>query len=394
VADYTLRHKADGTPYVQLYLGDNKVSGRQIRPYREFAGMSDAEAQEAAAEWVRQIVEAHKGGTSSRLGDRLRRYLDYLAADGRSYNTIKTYETFVGYCSSISRMEVDEVTPMVLNDLYTMLLTEGAHGTPLSHATVHSFRMFLQGAFRHLVSIGLVGFNPVNDSMRIHVTRAEAEAFDEESLRLVCRWIDAGLSEVPYTRVGIVRRNAAFALYLALHTGARAGEICAIRRSDVRLGMRTLSISGTVVQKGDEAVRQDRTKGKRSRNITLDERTVGPIQQHMRWQDGYLAAKGAKVPLVTSKGGFESPQMISHQFARMRRELGLDPSYHLHTFRHTHATWLLQSGLDARTVQERLGHARVETTLQLYGHVLPGRDAQAAAGFGDILDSITGARAS
>jgi integrase len=56
-----------------------------------------------------------------------------------------------------------------------------------------------------------------------------------------------------------------------------------------------------------------------------------------------------------------------------------------HTLRHTHATLLIASGVDAKTVSERLGHADVATTLRYYGHVMPGRDRQAAARFDEIL---------
>lgn len=386
---FTLKHKSDGTPYVRLFLGTNKVTGKQMRAYREFVGMTDAEAMDAASTWAQQVSRDFAGGTTDRLGDRLQRYLSYLETDGRSFNTVVTYRTYVGYCKPIEGLPVQDVTPLVLNDLYTLLLTKGIHGSPLSHTTVHNFRMFLQGAFRHFVTMGLIAYNPVGDSMRIHVVRPEVTAFDEETLRAVSRWISNNISESADTNVGVLHRNAAFAMYLALYTGARAGEICALRRRDLRLASKTMIISGTVVVKGSKPERQDRTKGKRTRSIAILERNITPIREHMRWQDGYLGSTYPRTPLVTVDGAFMSPITISQQFARMRRELGLDPSYHLHTFRHTHATWLLQSGYDMRTVQERLGHARVDTTLQLYGHVLPGRDAQAAEGFGQIMDEVT-----
>ena len=108
----------------------------------------------------------------------------------------------------------------------------------------------------------------------------------------------------------------------------------------------------------------------------------------MRWQDGYLTVTSPYTPIITVDGTYTSPKALSMFFARMRDDLGLDKSYHFHTLRHTHATWLLQSGYDMRTIQERLGHARVDTTLSLYGHVMPGRDAQAAEGFGRVIDEL------
>lgn len=385
----TLKHKADGTPYARIELGTNRVTGQRRRAYREFPGMTDADAQVAADKWAAMVASESEGGLTDRLGDRMNRYIEYLQADGRSHNTVDAYKTYVGYCAPISTLLVTEVTPVMLNDLYTLLLTKGAHGEPLSHTTVHNFRMFLQGAFRHFVMLGLISYNPVGDSMRIHVVRPEAEAFDEDSLRAVSAWIDRSIAAAPDNKYGLVRRNAAFAMYIALYTGARAGEICALRRRDLRLAAKTMSINGTVVDTKRGPVRQDTTKGKRSRNIAILDRNIETIRAHLRWQLGYLPSVSPSTPIVTRDGGFMSPASVSQQFARMKRELGLDPSYHLHTFRHTHATWLLQNGYDMRTVQERLGHARVDTTLQLYGHVLPGRDALAAEGFGQIMDEVT-----
>lgn len=386
---FTIKHKTDGTPYVRLYLGRNLVTGRRIQPYREFAGMTDEEAYAAAYAWVQGLEGQYMGGVSDRLGERLQRYLEYLEADGRSRNTVMAYKTYVGYCAPISALSVREVTPLVLNDLYVSLLRRGAHGTPLSHTTVHNFRMFLQGAFRHFVTIGLIPTNPVGDSMRIHVARPDARALDEDSLRLVSAWIDRMLSGDADSNATTTQRNAALAIYLALWTGARAGEICALRRCDVRMVSKTMSISGTVVEGADGPQRQERTKGKRTRNISLIERNVTTLKAHFAWQDGYLEKHGPMTPIVTATGFYTSPVMVSQAFAAMRDELGLDKSYHLHTLRHTHATWLLQGGYDMRTIQERLGHARVDTTLSLYGHVMPGRDAQAAEGFGRVIDDVT-----
>ena len=53
-------------------------------------------------------------------------------------------------------------------------------------------------------------------------------------------------------------------------------------------------------------------------------------------------------------------------------------------------TWLLLQGVDPKTVMERLGHAKVATTLELYGHVLPGRDAAAAQAFAEAASMAGG----
>ena len=67
-------------------------------------------------------------------------------------------------------------------------------------------------------------------------------------------------------------------------------------------------------------------------------------------------------------------------------KLGLDKSIHLHTLRHTHATTLLDLGVNMKTMSERLGHSDVGVTLRIYSHVLPGLDEQAAQLFAQSVN--------
>ncbi|MGH7764746.1 MAG: tyrosine-type recombinase/integrase, partial [Candidatus Dormibacteraceae bacterium] len=68
------------------------------------------------------------------------------------------------------------------------------------------------------------------------------------------------------------------------------------------------------------------------------------------------------------------------------------PKIGLHGLRHSHATLLLEDGADAKTVNERLGHDSVGTTLELYAHVTPKMRANAAARFGALLGRAQGIR--
>jgi integrase len=73
-----------------------------------------------------------------------------------------------------------------------------------------------------------------------------------------------------------------------------------------------------------------------------------------------------------------NPDTITQWFARTVRRSGL-PRLRLHDLRHTHATHLLAAGVGIKIVLERLGHASVAFTLDVYGHVMPGQQVSAAA---------------
>ena len=68
---------------------------------------------------------------------------------------------------------------------------------------------------------------------------------------------------------------------------------------------------------------------------------------------------------------------FSSEFARLMRKTGF--AVRFHDLRHTHASQLLKAGVPVRVVSERLGHAAASITLDVYAHVLPGQQQEAAA---------------
>ena len=78
------------------------------------------------------------------------------------------------------------------------------------------------------------------------------------------------------------------------------------------------------------------------------------------------------------------PDTISHAWGKLIKRLGLR-YIRLHDARHTHASILLKRGIHPKIVQERLGHATISTTLDIYSHVAPGLQQQAAEQFDDAL---------
>ena len=81
-----------------------------------------------------------------------------------------------------------------------------------------------------------------------------------------------------------------------------------------------------------------------------------------------------------------NPDAVSAAFARAVAKTDL-PRIRFHDLRHGHATYLLASGAHAGLVSERLGHATVAFTLDVYGYVMPGQQADAAAAVAALVDA-------
>ena len=78
------------------------------------------------------------------------------------------------------------------------------------------------------------------------------------------------------------------------------------------------------------------------------------------------------------------PDTISHAWVKLVKRAGLK-HFRLHDGRHTHASIMLKQGIHPKIVQERLGHATISTTLDLYSHVAPGLQEAAARHFDEAF---------
>ena len=75
-------------------------------------------------------------------------------------------------------------------------------------------------------------------------------------------------------------------------------------------------------------------------------------------------------------GGSMIPEVLSRKFNAIANACGIS-DVRFHDLRHTHATHLLTSGVPIHVVSARLGHASIQTTVDVYGHVLPASDMEA-----------------
>lgn len=174
-------------------------------------------------------------------------------------------------------------------------------------------------------------------------------------------------------------------------TGMRKGELCGLRWSDVDLDAKTLQVVRARVQHREGTTIEEPKTAKGYRTIALDDATAAALR---RWRKTQLEEQllmgagwqGGHDLLVTEPDGSPTvPNTLATRFGRLLDAAGL-PRIRLHDMRHTHATVLLNAGVPITVVSERLGHASVSITLDVYTHVQPGQDEEAAARAAAIVD--------
>jgi len=135
-------------------------------------------------------------------------------------------------------------------------------------------------------------------------------------------------------------------------------------------------------------IRLKRPKSGRGRVIDLSAMVVAELRKHRARQEAMLEQLGAKLMrdsfvYVMWNGEPVKPDTFSTMWAQWSE--GRKPRVRFHDLRHAHATHMLASGVNPKVAQERLGHSSVAFTMDIYSHVLPGMQADAAKKVGDAL---------
>lgn len=185
----------------------------------------------------------------------------------------------------------------------------------------------------------------------------------------------------------------AIAVWLAVTTGMREGEILGLRWIDVDWDQATLRVEQTLIDLGKShgGLTLQPPKTKKSRRVLpIDAATVAALRHHKAVQAQERLVAGWRyqdhgLVVQTAVGTPYWPRNLLERFRQAAAANGL-PVIRFHDLRHLHASYLLGAGIPIKVVQERLGHARIQTTLDIYGHLLPG----AAQTVTDIVEHLFG----
>jgi integrase len=276
---------------------------------------------------------------------------------------------------ALGEMRLVDITAEHLDRLYSDLLAQGK-----ASATVNKVHATIFGALRQAVRWGRIPFNPAaNASPPPAVNKKVTPPAVEDALRLLA---------------AAFQRDEAFGtlLHVALHLGCRRGEVCGLRWGDIDLEQGTVTIQRSVFRiTGQTGVRLT-TKTNKVRKVAIDSETVDLLRKYRakceaKANEGRALLTEASY-LFSPRPDFSepiSPASMTTRFAVLRDGLGMSGFSLKDASRHLHATLLIGSGADVKTVSGRLGHASAAMTLDTYSAWLPGRDREAADAFTDLL---------
>ena len=368
-----IRKRGKDTWQVCVNLGRDPLTHKRRQRYESVKGTE----REAEAVLVRLLHQRDTGfeiepGRLTVAGF-LERWLKDYAQPRTAPKTALRYSELMRLhvIPVIGEIPLAKLKPMHIQAVQGEILAKGLSGRTALH--VHRV---LKEALGHAVRWQLVYRNAADAVEPPRPDRYEIRIPPPEDIRRIL----AAADETPHGTL----------IYVAATTGLRLGELLGLRWRDVDLSNGTLSVTQNAQWVDGRMIFRTPKTAKSRRSVALSASTVQRLREHRQQQleqrmalgpayiDHGLVFTNAVGEPLTPHGGIRST------WAKVTRSLGF-PGLRIHDLRHAHASLMLAQGTHPKVVSERLGHATVGITLDIYSHVLPGLQREAAERLDELL---------
>jgi len=355
--------RAPGKFWIVLELGKDQ-RGRRKQRFVTFYGNKKA----ADAELLRHLQMMESGfyvePSTMTVGEYLESWLADHVRHTVTPRSFERYRTIVRLhlVPALGHLTLDKLHPMKIQELWARQLE-----THLSPTTVRKHHNVLHAALAHAVRMRLLIVNPADAVTPPKPRHCEMMVLEDDGVARLLAAVEGTAIHIP--------------VLLALATGMRRGEVLGLRWLDIDFAAGTLAVRQTIQEAGGERRAQPPKTPKSRRVIALPTVALDALRHHKAeqaetrlrlgqlYQDHDLVCTQADGSPWWSSG-------FDHRFREIKKKAGVDVRFH--DLRHTHATQLLRAGVHVKVVSERLGHASIGITLDIYSHVLPSMQEEAA----------------
>jgi integrase len=378
-----IRERSPGHWAIVIDVRD-PATGKRKRRWHSFAGTK----REAQIECARLITEREGGAyidpTRVTVAAFLQRWLGHMATQV-SPRSHENYGAVVNtnIVPLIGNIVLSKLRPDAIAAMYATALESGRRtGGGLSPRSVCMMHRVLAAAMKQAVKWQLLARNPCNTVSPPRVERRQMRVLDTDGTAAI---------------IEAARPRALFVpILLGALCGLRRGELAALRWRNIDLDGGQISVVASL-EETRSGVRLKPPKSGRARTVALPSLAIEELRRHRLKQAEELLRLGIRQTEETQvclQPNYEpwAPRNLSSAFYKFIKASGLQ-RLRLHDLRHPHATHLLMANVHPKIVQERLGHANIATTMDLYTHVMPGMQDEAAHRIDAALRAAIGKRA-
>lgn len=271
-------------------------------------------------------------------------------------NTQRNYRSTIRHhvVPAIGGMDISEVKPIHIQKLISSK-------SELSKSTISNILRMLHGAFRYAVTpCGYIGVNPC-EGVRIPKNAKPAErstVFGSDELSMIFERFN-------------VDHDYHVPLMIMYHTGLRIGEALALHWTDIDMDSNILHVSKTMLESGviQEKTKTDSSKRDVSFSSKLHDILMIAKEHQQEWKK--LTRRTYRMVCCRQDSSRMSTADMRYFNQWCKDNLGHGSC---HSFRHTHATMLLERGEAIEIVSKRLGHSSIAITAKVYSHILDRRN--------------------
>lgn len=362
---------------ITIELGKD-IFGKRQRLTRDFTG-TVAEVKVLDAELTKKYY--HKGQSASVKELTFEQYskifLEKHCKGNIGLVTINNYKRLLkNILPLIGNYKLSKITPVMLDNMYQKL-ANGEKGKELSYSSKYDYYKIVNAMFNQAIKWEFVDKNPNLKAHKPKKDIVERKFYNLEQVNQLLSCLDN--ESIKYKAL----------IRLALDSGARRGEISALRWSDLNFETRTLKIDNSLkVINGVVDEKKAKTNSS-NRIIFLSEETINVMKAYKEWQDNYILEMGSKWKgtdriFTADNGEHMNPSTCYKVFTKITKKYGLE-HIRFHDIRHTSASLMISQGANLKAVSERLGHASINITSDIYTHTFESDRLKCA----NIFDKIT-----
>jgi integrase len=179
------------------------------------------------------------------------------------------------------------------------------------------------------------------------------------------------------------------ATYTAVSTGLRQAELLGLRWRDVDLNMLSISVNQTLYKRRGVCQFKEPKTAHSRRRVTMTPKLALFLREYRSERESIYWQLGKPLTLddlvfTSIEGKPLDPSMLSHEFARVAKQAGLE-HVRFHDLRHTFASLMLLRGAKPKVISEALGHSSVAFTMDVYSHIIEGMQSDAMALLDEVL---------
>lgn len=394
--------KRNGSYTITVSAGRD-YAGKQIRHYTTYTPSPKLTERQEKKELDRIVFEFEEKVRCGRLyeGDKMtlayfsRIWLEEYAKPNLRQRTYESYQKIIEriILPHLGHVKMSLLTPLHIEEFKNKMRIDGirADGKSGGYSPSAAMRYFaiLSSMLSTAVRWNMIDENPCSKVGAPKQNRAPSD-IKHFTLEQATAFLQS-LEDVHIQHKALS--------YLALLSGIRVGELCALTWSDVDFENQTISINkSTAKVKGGQIITPPKNKGS-VRTISIPEnvvRLLKSLSTYQKTEQLRLGSKWIDTDYVFKQWNglqinYYSP---SHWFRRhlaeynskVKKEEDKLPVITFHGLRHTSATLLIAEHIDVKTVSTRLGHAQTSTTMNIYAHSLKKSDEDASNRLGALLD--------